>query len=394
MKRLSQALAIGPKYVAQFEQQGVRTLDDLAKVQNLAELSLRTEIPLQMVQEWHDRAKQKLRAAKYRRRIAVGIAVVVLLVVGWELRALRQSPSRLSDQANALYDKGDYEEALKLYDKVIQKDPTYELAYANRGGALHGLDRYSEALTSLNKAIELNPQDVWAYNERGNVYSDTGDHERAIADYDKAIEIDPSYKFAYSKATDLQSLGRFQEAADALTQGIAVDPNWSWAYHQRGSIYHDDLFQFEAAYRDLKKASEIDDSSSVDADLAEAALSSGRYKEAYDLATKLRAANEQQGATTWDASDRLAVRLIAVSALLLEPNRRQAKAEAEEFVKYYESVAPSFKQHWVYSGTQHFIATKAMDSTSKSLILELIKLIQQPPGTTADRVQELISHLK
>jgi tetratricopeptide (TPR) repeat protein len=458
VKRLDQVMDIGPKYAQQFEQHGIRTVKDLARYENLPDLSSRTGVPLELVQEWHGLASRKVRASSYRHRIAVLIAVSAAAALGWELKDLFRSPNFFS-QGDALYDQkeyaqalgkydkaielnpgsgdayagkgstlrmlgrypeavaaldkaiainprdvwdyrergacyaddGKYVEALTNYDKAIELDPEDKFAYGLKGSALRALSRYPEAVVALDKVIELDPQYVWAYNERAYVYSDWGKHEQAIIDYNKALELNPNYKFAYAKAFDLRGLKRYKEALDALNRAIVIDPQWSWPYEERGSIYHDDLFQYEPAYQDLKKVAELNDGRGVEADLAETALTSGRFPEAYDLATKLLAENENTDAKTFEASERCAMRFIAISALLMQGNRAQARFKLEEFIKYYESAAPGLERNWNYSGTQHFIAGRAMDGGSKRILLDLIKLLQSQPQVRIERIEELLS---
>ena len=461
MKRLDQVLDIGPMYAERFQRNRIRTVKDLSKSDDLPDLSRRTEIPLELLQQWHVLALRKVKASRYRHRIAILIAVVVVIALGLEVRSLFQYP-HVASQGDELYDHGHYEEALERYDKAIELNPTFEVAYASKGSALRMLGRYPEAIAALDKAIALNPRYVWAYNERGAVYSDEEKYEQAIADHDKAIELDagnkfayglkgsalgmlgrypealaaldkaieldpryvwaynergtvyaseekydraiidydkalaldPKSKFGYAKAFPLRKLGRHKEALDALDRAIAIDPEWSWPYGERGSIYHDDLFQFEPAYQDLKKVSELDDGYDVAANLAEAALTAGRFAEAYDLATKLVVDNENTDANTFDVSQRCAVRFITISALLLQGEGPQAKLKLEEFIKYYKSVAPDFERTWDYSGTQYYIAGHAMDGASKRVIVDLIKLLQKQPQIRIERIEALVSTLK
>jgi tetratricopeptide (TPR) repeat protein len=381
VKRLDQVLDVGPKYAEQFERNGIRTVKDLARSGNLPDLSFRTGIPLELIKEWHGLALRKVKALRYRHRIAVLIAVIVAVALGWEIRALFQSPSMFS-QGNAFYDRGKYAQALERYNKAIELNPSSEAAYANKGSALRMLRRYPEALMALDKAIALNPDDVWAYDERGSVYSNEGKYDQAIVAYDEALERDPKYKFAYAKAFALRKLGRYKEALDALNRAINVDPQWAWPYEERASIYHEDLFQYELAYQDEKKVSELKDGNTVEAELAEAALTSDRLQEAYDLASKLLARNENTDTNTFDVSDRCAARFVAISALLLQGNTARAQLKLEEFVKYYKSAAPGLERHWDYSGTQHFVASRPMDGASKRIILDLIKLLQPLPQIT------------
>ncbi len=461
MKRLDQVLDIGPKYAEQFERNGIRNVSDLAKYDKLDDLSLRTEIPLELLQQWHALAGQKLKASRYRHRIAVLIAVVVAVALGFEVRTLFRSPNQ-SSQGDALYDKGQYAEAIEHYNKAIELNPVSEAVYANKGSALRMLGRYAEAIAALDKAIALNPQYILAYNERGAVYSDEEKYDRAIpnydkaleldpgnkfayglkgsalrelgryaealaaldkaidldpqyvwayneraavysglekydralADYDKALELDPKYKYAYAKALPLRKLGRYEEALGALNHAIALDPEWSWPYQERGSLYHDVLFQYEQAYLDLRKVSELSNSHAFDADLAEAALTSDRLPEAIAPAGKLLADNENTDTNRFNVSDRCTARFIMITALLLQGNTAEAKPKLEEFVAYYKSTQHGLKRQWNYSGTQHFVAGHAMDETSKKIILDLIKLLQQRPTISIQGIERLVPLLK
>jgi tetratricopeptide (TPR) repeat protein len=393
VKRLKQVLDIGPKYAEQFERNGIRTVRDLARWENLPDLSARTEIPLELLQPWHTLALQKLTASRYRRGIALLIGVVVAAALGYEARTLFQSPDAIA-QGNALYDKGRYLDALDRYDKAIKLNPNSAIAYANKGLSFRMLGHYPEALAALDKAIALSPEFVWAYNQRGAVYSDEQNYAQAIVNYNMALELDPDYKFAFEKAFDLRKLGRYKEALDALNRAIAIDPQWRWPYEERGSLYHDNLFQYERAYQDLKKVSELSADHVFDPDLAEAALTSGRFSEAYTVASKLLADDQSRGLVALDVSEKCAVRFVAISALLLGRNTVQAKLELEEFIAYYKSAESGLRRQWDYSGTQHFIAGRTMDNASKKIILDLIGLLQERPVTTIQQIEPLVQTLR
>jgi len=57
---------------------------------------------------------------------------------------------------------------------------------------LHREGRYGEAIEEYNKAIELNPNYAIAYAERGQAYFELGQYDLAIPDLAKAIELDPN----------------------------------------------------------------------------------------------------------------------------------------------------------------------------------------------------------
>ena len=66
---------------------------------------------------------------------------------------------------------------------------------ANIQGLIHNeRGEYHEAIAAFTRAIELDPTFALAYSNRGRAYIELEQYEEAIADYDKAIELDPSLK--------------------------------------------------------------------------------------------------------------------------------------------------------------------------------------------------------
>ncbi len=91
----------------------------------------------------------------------------------------------------ALRQQGKVEEAIKNFQKAIEINPKYALAYQNLGHALHNQGKVEEAIKNFQKAIEINPEDDWAYYSWGHALRQQGKLEEAIKNYQKAIEINP-----------------------------------------------------------------------------------------------------------------------------------------------------------------------------------------------------------
>jgi len=69
-------------------------------------------------------------------------------------------------------------------------------SYARKGD-------YDKAIKEYDKAIMLNPRYVVAYHVRGIAYAEKGDYEKAIADYSEAIRLKPDnteYRKKYAEA--------------------------------------------------------------------------------------------------------------------------------------------------------------------------------------------------
>ena len=61
----------------------------------------------------------------------------------------------------ALASLGQYEEALKAYDKAIELKPDFSVAWNNKAFSFSSLGRYEEALNAYDKAIELKPRECY-----------------------------------------------------------------------------------------------------------------------------------------------------------------------------------------------------------------------------------------
>ncbi|HOW53478.1 MAG TPA: tetratricopeptide repeat protein [Syntrophorhabdaceae bacterium] len=135
--------------------------------------------------------------------------------------------------------QGNYEEALKDYDKAIRYNPKDPVAYAGRGYVYQKMGNHEKAIADYTRAIELDPADDELYLIRGLAYFLKGDNDRAITDYSKAIEVDPSNSDAYLnraqsyelKGNKEQAVKDYQGAArlgNARAQGILQGRRIAW----------------------------------------------------------------------------------------------------------------------------------------------------------------------
>ena len=103
----------------------------------------------------------------------------------------------LFQQANFLFSLGQFDQAIQLYSKIINRDPNFDGAYNNRGNAYKDKGEYDKAIADYNMAISLKPDYAEAYNNRGEAYNTRGEYDKAIADYDKAITLNPYNALAH-----------------------------------------------------------------------------------------------------------------------------------------------------------------------------------------------------
>jgi tetratricopeptide (TPR) repeat protein len=95
-----------------------------------------------------------------------------------------------------LISEGEYEEAVKQFDLVIDLEPVMAEAYSQRGYAKFQLDQYAESLDDLNHAIAISPHSVDAFAFRARTHWATGEYQQAMEDITHAIELDPDNEHA------------------------------------------------------------------------------------------------------------------------------------------------------------------------------------------------------
>ena len=118
-----------------------------------------------------------------------------------------------------------FSSGLDCYDKALEIDPKFAVAWNGKGSSLHKLGRYTEALDCCDKALEIDPQHVYAWNNKGVLLKKRGRFEEALDCYDKALEIDPKFAVVWnSKGSSLHSLGRYTEALDCYDKALQIDP--------------------------------------------------------------------------------------------------------------------------------------------------------------------------
>lgn len=121
----------------------------------------------------------------------------------------------------AIYgNKGNYEEAIYLYNKAIKLAPeNMDLMYL-MGYTQYLSKDYYNAIESLNRVIKSNQSKIkldTVYSIRGFCYHELGDHKKTLEDCEKALNInEDSYYAALGKGVALISLGEIEKAIEQL----------------------------------------------------------------------------------------------------------------------------------------------------------------------------------
>lgn len=135
--------------------------------------------------------------------------------------------------------------AIFVFQRALERDPNYALAYAGLGEAYwqrflasHDKNWVDEALVACQKAAALAPDSAEAEGCLGVVYNGTGQYELAALQFQKAIGNEPTDDAAYRGLADaLERLGKPAAAELTYKQAIQLRPNYWAAYNNLGMFY-------------------------------------------------------------------------------------------------------------------------------------------------------------
>jgi SpoVK/Ycf46/Vps4 family AAA+-type ATPase len=162
-------------------------------------------------------------------------------------------------EANELYEKGEFEKAIRLYNEAILRDRV-DKYFFNRGLCYACLERYEEAKDDILRVLELKPDFADAWYILGLAKEYMQDLDGALQDYDKALELNPDHRDAknrkeliksrkhnhescllskagsskgtsYEHAATLERVrnrekeGRFEEALELIEEKLKKDPD-------------------------------------------------------------------------------------------------------------------------------------------------------------------------
>jgi tetratricopeptide (TPR) repeat protein len=144
-------------------------------------------------------------------------------------------------------------DAIDQFQKVLEKDPGFALAYEGIGRAFFQKKEFGEAETYFKKAIELNPMLWKSHNFLGNIYDYQKRYERAVREYMSALVVRPDKGLLYNNLGVSYSLaGKLEEAVEALREAIAAKYTKTRVYNNLGLALAN-LGQYSEALEAFKK---------------------------------------------------------------------------------------------------------------------------------------------
>ncbi|MFP8490256.1 protein kinase domain-containing protein [Gracilimonas sp. Q87] len=135
--------------------------------------------------------------------------------------------------------------AIMLFNKAIEEDPDYALAYAALGESywrkyeiLNVVTYVDSARIFLNKAMEINSELTPVKQTIGLLDLGTGDYEKAIDVFTSILEQEPGNEVAYGGLAEAyDNLGMYEEAEKTYKKAIDLKPGFWLSYKRLGNFY-------------------------------------------------------------------------------------------------------------------------------------------------------------
>lgn len=156
---------------------------------------------------------------------------------------LENDPEHLWTMLYYLEEERFYRTALKAINKIHNLDQNNTECLWIKANILKHLKRYDEALLVYDKMIEIEPD--WRYQEKGWLLHDLGRYKEAIKVYDSLIELAPNATDIWHlKATTLSKMRHhtktdmfYDEAINVVSKVIEEYPNIARHWYARATIF-------------------------------------------------------------------------------------------------------------------------------------------------------------
>ena len=159
--------------------------------------------------------------------------------------------------------RGQVREAAAAYRLALKLSPANSLAAFSYGILLLGQHRFEEALAVFDQVLERSPFDATLRGFKGWAHMHLGNPEEALASYSRARAIDASNPFGfYGPGFVTAAIGELAASAEWFERAAKVDPNdaelFAWA-----AIMHLSLDDTASATRFAAKAVELNPMNTV-----------------------------------------------------------------------------------------------------------------------------------
>jgi Tfp pilus assembly protein PilF/septal ring factor EnvC (AmiA/AmiB activator) len=144
----------------------------------------------------------------------------------------------MARDAKEQFERGNYREAEKIYEKALAKAPSNLYVLSNLGVVRFRQQKYKLAIEAFNKAVAIAPEDDFSHCTMGIVRYQMGEFDNAIQALTRALAINPKNATAHNYLGITASQKGWQEAAQKeLETATELDPNYADAHFNLAVVF-------------------------------------------------------------------------------------------------------------------------------------------------------------
>lgn len=146
-----------------------------------------------------------------------------MICLGW-LISCSPSVEELVQRGKQELGKGEYEQAIEIFSRAIEKDTSNAEAFNGRAVGYFELEKHGLAIDDLTQAIHLDSSSYKPYYNRANARREIKNFEAALQDYTKAISLRPNIKDIYiNRGVLLYQTGNYNQALQDFEFAVQLD---------------------------------------------------------------------------------------------------------------------------------------------------------------------------
>jgi tetratricopeptide (TPR) repeat protein len=163
---------------------------------------------------------------------------------------------------SAWLETGDFDQALRHFDKAIRRGSDVAALYLKRGWIYLRQQRYADAIQDLDQSLRLDPKLTFAYATRSAVHGKSGRLDLAMRDAEDAVRLGPKVAAAFFSRAEIDLLaGDYRRSLADADVAIRLQPLLVAAHNLRAKILAtspvSDLRDGAGAIRSATRACEL-----------------------------------------------------------------------------------------------------------------------------------------
>ncbi len=156
--------------------------------------------------------------------------------------------------------RGDFDQALKEYNRTLKMEPGASTIYRQRANLYLKMGNPAKALDDAQAYVRANPKETEALLLLANIHNMLGQKNAAVLVLEKILKDQPSHEEALLNISNLQMNDEPEKAVVNLEKLIKLNPGATEAYYSLGLI-HQRLGNAETSRKMFEKVIQLDDDS-------------------------------------------------------------------------------------------------------------------------------------